>query len=371
MRDRQGFLRPVVGMPLDGREERLVRAICPGLGVVRPGPRARRHPLWGPYLNVWTGHATDEGLRYHASSGGVLSAVLIHLLEARKVDYVVQVTASSASPLHNAVTESLGRDQVYQAAGSRYAPSASLALLHEQIEKPGRFAFVGKPCDVAALRAWRRLNPRLRAKARYLISFFCAGIPSQEGTSEILRRLGVAESEVLDFRYRGDGWPGHATARTREGKAARMTYNESWGEILSRRLQFRCKICPDGSGGAADFVCADAWYGDEAGYPDFSEAEGRSLLISRTRRGDRLVREAEAAGRIVLAPCAIGEIERMQPSQARRSRLILSRLAAMALLGRRTPRYSGFDLVRCARLAPWAQLRSFLGMARRIALNRL
>ncbi|MFP3942325.1 MAG: Coenzyme F420 hydrogenase/dehydrogenase, beta subunit C-terminal domain [Alphaproteobacteria bacterium] len=341
MRLARGFLRPVVKGRLEARESAAVAAICPALSVARPQGPAHRHPLWGPYIDIWTGHATDERLRHHASSGGVLSAVLIHLLETGKADYVVQVAASDASPLYNAVKESVGRDQIYRAAGSRYAPSAPLAFLHEQVERPGRFAFVGKPCDVGALRAWQRRDPRIAAKAPWLISFFCAGIPAQEGTSEILRRLGIGEEDVAEFRYRGDGWPGHAAARTRSGREARMTYHESWGRILSKRLQFRCKICPDGSGGSADFVCADAWYGDEKGYPVLSEAAGRSLVVSRTRKGDRLVREAARAGRIELSPCAVEEIARMQPAQARRNSLVLSRLAAMALLGRRRPRYRG------------------------------
>jgi coenzyme F420 hydrogenase subunit beta len=37
-----------------------------------------------------------------------------------------------------------------------------------------------------------------------------------------------------------------------------MSYADSWGGILSRHVQFRCKICPDGTGGFADVVCADA-----------------------------------------------------------------------------------------------------------------
>lgn len=50
-----------------------------------------------------------------------------------------------------------------------------------------------------------------------------------------------------------------------------MSYNESWGNILGKYLQKRCKICPDGIGEFADIVCADAWHGDKSGYPNFEE----------------------------------------------------------------------------------------------------
>ena len=63
-----------------------------------------------------------------------------------------------------------------------------------------------------------------------------------------MAKLGVAPEDLAAFRYRGDGWPGYATATRRDGSAERMSYNDSWGDILTRHVQFRCKICPDGVG---------------------------------------------------------------------------------------------------------------------------
>jgi coenzyme F420 hydrogenase subunit beta len=287
------------------------------------------------------------------------------------VDYVVQTAASPDSPIQNSSVQSFDRDQVYNAAGSRYAPSAPLRDLRRHLERPGQFAFVGKPCDVAALRAYGKYDARVEEKIPFVISFFCAGIPSSSGSREILARLGVKEDEVEEFRYRGDGWPGFATARTNDGRVLSMSYAESWGDILSNFLQFRCKICPDGNGRFADLVCADAWYGDEKGFPRFSEAEGRSLVISRTKKGEAIVNEARKRGYVELEDIDLAEVEKMQPYQARRNTLVLSRLAAMALLGRPIPRYLGFQLTKVAlRAGVWGNAKSFLGMARRLVRGR-
>ena len=64
-----------------------------------------------------------------------------------------------------------------------------------------------------------------------MLSFFCAGVPSVRGTREILAKLQVREEELESFRFRGDGWPGFATARTNDGREARMSY----AEFLGRR----------------------------------------------------------------------------------------------------------------------------------------
>src|SRR3546814_6618598 len=77
--------------------------------------------------------------------------------------------------------------------------------------------------------------------------------------------MGLAGAPLSECRYRGNGWPGQAVALTTDGRAGEMSYERSWGDHLSREVQFRCKNCPDAVGGTADIACADAWYGGESG----------------------------------------------------------------------------------------------------------
>lgn len=367
-----GFLRPRQAAEIPAEVENLIASTCPALRVTRSANDIEVHPLWGPIVSVHRGYASDASLRHHASSGGALSAVLVHLLESGTVDFVVQTVASADSPLANAIAESVGREDVFRAAGSRYAPSAPLGSLRMHLQRPGRFAFVGKPCDIAALQQLRRHDPRIADRVPVLVSFFCAGVPSLHGGREILRKLEAHEADVVSFRYRGDGWPGYSTATLRDGTDLRMSYAESWGGILSRHVQLRCKICPDGTGGLADIVCADAWHCDERGYPLFDEQDGYSLIVTRTAKGEALLRHAIAAGRILAEPVSVESIEAMQPGQVKRKRLVLSRLAAMAVLLRPMPRFTGWRLLKAASGASLPQnLRSFVGMARRLLARRV
>ena len=96
----------------------------------------------------------------------------------------------------------------------------------------------------------------------------------------------VSAPGTTAFRYRGNGWPGQATATLRDGNTRSMSYHDSWGKILSHHVQHRCKVCADGTGTAADLVCADAWVSDERGYPVFEERDGVSLIVTRNAKGE-------------------------------------------------------------------------------------
>lgn len=368
--DAKGFARPQLVSEIPQSIDDAIGQHCPGANIAQEPSPVGDHVLWGPIHTSRIGHALDPDLRRHASSGGVISALLNHLLDNETVDYVVQVGAAVSSPLDNETKTSRSHDEVYASAGSRYAPSSPLENVYAALDKPGQFALVGKPCDIAAMRSLARVDARVDQKIPVMISFFCAGVPSRRGTQKILEAMDVEESEVVDFRYRGDGWPGYATAETRDGQTARMSYESSWGNILSKHVQFRCKICPDGSGGLADIVCGDAWESDARGYPSFVEKDGQSLVLGRTLRGEKLIVEALAAQAIAAESLDVSRIEEMQPSQARRKRLVLSRLAAMAVCLRMVPKFRNLNLLQAAKTGGVLQnLKNFLGLVRRLVID--
>jgi coenzyme F420 hydrogenase subunit beta len=367
-----GFLRPVQSADLSPDQESRITEACPGTGLTQDPAGRWDHLLWGPIVGLRSGYATEPVLRRKASSGGALSAFLLHLLETGAVDGVLQTAAAPDLPIGNATVLSATSEDVFRAAGSRYAPSAPLAGLEQHLVSSSRFALVGKPCDVAALRAMERFDPRIAERIPVMLSFFCAGAPSLSGARKILEEMGVDEAEVAAFRYRGDGWPGFATATLKDGSCRQMSYTDSWGEILTKHVQWRCRICPDGTGGFADIACADAWEADERGYPSFEERDGVSLIVSRTRKGEEIVQAAMAAGRIVAEPFAAEAISAIQPGQTQRRQSTLPRVLALRIMGQPAPVYRGFHLMRnTGRAGLWPIVKNFLGTVRRFAQGRL
>ncbi|MBU0780254.1 MAG: Coenzyme F420 hydrogenase/dehydrogenase, beta subunit C-terminal domain [Alphaproteobacteria bacterium] len=361
-----GYLRPRQLAPLDAGQDAAIAAVCPGLGQDVQAAGRADPVLWGPYTDVMTGWARDPQVRFAGSSGGALSAILMHLIASGVVDAVVQTGAAPDLAIGNATTVTASDTAIIAAAGSRYAPSAPLADLAAQVASGKRFAFVGKPCDVAALRAMMARDPAIAAAFPVVLSFFCAGVPSHTGGRAVLAALGTDLDQTVRFRFRGNGWPGQATATDHAGETRAMSYHDSWGKILSKHVQHRCKICADGTGTAADIVCADAWESDAAGYPVFAEADGISLIVARTRLGAEIIAGAKQAGRIETQPFDISALAAIQPGQRERRRALLARLTALRLLGRPVPRYTGLQIIAAARQNPLRRnLKNLLGTLRR------
>ncbi len=369
---RSGYLRPVQSAQLADGEEAAIRSACPGLSLSLSSDGRTDSVLWGPYVSMKTGYAVSDHVRQQGSSGGGITAVAIHLLKTGQVDAIIQTGADSAIPNANAAVVSTTVDEVVRAAGSRYAPSAPLAGLGPLLDGDRTYAFVGKPCDAAALRAMARTDPRIDAKIPWILSFFCAGVPSLRGSDRVIEALGSTPADTAAFRYRGNGWPGRATATAHDGTERSMTYHDSWGNILSRHLQHRCKVCADGTGNFADLVCADAWECDEDGYPLFEEADGISLFVARTAKGAALLAEAEAADSVKLREFDVSTLASMQPGQTKRRRALFARMLALRLTLKPVPSYRGLSVTAAARQNDLrSNLVNFLGMVRRSLKTRL
>lgn len=366
-----GYTRPRQVAPVAPEAESKFAAACPGSVVAAWEPAPEADIYWGPYREVLTGHAVDPEVRFEASSGGVLSALAIHALDDRVVDAVVHVRADPERPTRNLIAISTDRADVLGGAGSRYAASSPLATIDALLNDGRRFAFIGKPCDVSALRQLALLDLRVDRAIPLKLSFFCGGIPSHAGADRILRTMGLEPDNVVRFRYRGQGWPGRTVAETADGAIGDMSYADSWGGHLSKEVQFRCKVCPDAVGGVADIAAADAWHGGESGYPQFEEQDGRSLIVVRSAVGAELVRRCRATGAVETKPLDVRQIDLMQPSQANRKRSVAARTAAARTTMQPVPRMTGLSVNAASRRSSWRSwLRNYLGTARRIIQGR-
>ena len=130
--------------------------VCPGIGIShKPFNNQTISELrqeWGPVLEVWEGYASDPEIRYNGSSGGIATALALYCLEKEQSPGVLHIGTKSETPLQNVPVFSKSREAILACCGSRYSPAAPCQKLDwiERAEKS--CVFIGKPCDVVALR---------------------------------------------------------------------------------------------------------------------------------------------------------------------------------------------------------------------------
>lgn len=335
-------------------------SICPGAAVEGSHNADGLHSEIGSALEVWEGHSTDPEIRHRAASGGAISAVTLYCIEREGMKFALHAAEDPATPWVNRTVTSDGRAELVARSGSRYSPSSPCDRLKAIEESDGPCVFIGKPCDTAAVAKLRKQRPQLDRRLGVVISFFCAGTPSSQGTLDLLKHHSVEPARVSALRYRGEGWPGEFTVHHQGSQSLRLSYSDSWG-YLSRYKPLRCNLCPDGLGQAADLSFGDAWQKHSG-----NGEQGISLVIVRTELGRQILRRAMEAGYVQLERVDGSAVLRAQPGLLQRRRELFGRLAAMTVLGLRTPRFPGFALLRAWVRQPFSvQVRSVLGTLRR------
>lgn len=345
---------------------------CPGVEITSRKSNSRAIPelirSWGPVLEVWQGYAADSEIRFKGSSGGLVTALALYCQEKEHMSEVLHIGGDPSNPWRNKSIISHNRSELLANAGSRYSPAAPCEKVSWIPQANSRCVFIGKPCDVEALSKLQAAKPRLRDKIGLAVSIFCAGTPSTNGTKAMLEFMGLTQDEVAEIRYRGYGWPGMTSVKHRgNGQLYQLTYEQSWGDILSHYVPLRCRLCPDGTGELADISCGDPWYRHIQ-----PNEPGQSLVLVRTERGRKFLHRALESGYVRLTKAESKSIPLSQKSLLKKRRNLWGRLLAMRMMRIPTPHFRGFSLfANWCRLSVSAQIRSIAGTFYRVISRKL
>ncbi len=301
-----GMLVPFADATIDHETIDRIYDVCPGTRVEGLpkhliDANTQHDLIWGAYQKMVLGWASDEQTRFKGSTGGALSGLGQYLLASNNVDFLLHARASKADPTFGEAHLTLEVDKVVEAAGSRYGPTAALININEMLDKGRTFAYIGLPCDIAALRNYARLDARVDQLVKYWLTPVCGGYMPTPSMRDFLAKLNIDFDQVSGFRYRGYGCPGPTRIELKDGTVIEKTYTDFWGEDESCwSLPHRCKMCPDGIGESADIAASDTWPG---GSPDPATEHldpGTNAIIARTAQGLSLLNEAVEAGFITL-----------------------------------------------------------------------
>jgi coenzyme F420 hydrogenase subunit beta len=288
-------------------------------------PAAVPHPRVGRLLGAYAGHATDPELRARGSSGGIGTWILSELLERGLVDEVLHVRPrrpSAEDPRLFAYDSSGQVADVRERAKSRYYPVEMSEVLRRVRERPGRYAIVGVPCFVKAVRRLARTHAEVADRVRYTMALFCGHQKSTRFAELLAWQLGVRPDrlEAIDFRHKLPDRPANrygVEARDSAGATAFGPTDEllggNWGEGM---LKLRpCDFCDDVTGETADVAVGDAWL------PRYvPDSRGTNVVVTRHPALEALVQSGIESGGLQLDRLSADDVAASQASGLRHRR---------------------------------------------------
>jgi len=245
----------------------------------------------GDFPTSYVGYACDWNLRYNSSSGGVISAICLYLLEKGIVDGVLVTGMARKNPLEPVSFVATKKSEILSAGGSKYCP-VPLGIALENIAKgKGTYAIVGLPCHIYGARKAEDVYPDLAIKIKFHLGIFCSGTPTFLATEYLLRKLKLQKKQVLAIEYRGGGWPGRMKIELKgsciDRSSVQMPYPKYWEGIVGLFHIHGCTLCNDEFNRLADVSCGDAWL------PEFrNDNLGTSIVITRNEIGEELIDQA-------------------------------------------------------------------------------
>lgn len=278
--------------------------VCPGKGYpvcqlaqVSCDDKTKMHPTYGPVRHFWLGHSTDSELRLESASGGIATALLIHLLETKQVEEVAVVTMEDGYP---SVKLTDDPDVVMSARASKYSPVPMMQIIRELQKKPRKIAMTVTPCQLAGLLTATRKLKRIRDCLVLAIGLFCGQVKDYESVSQVAATLNIKyPGEAKFLGWRCGPYPGSARFELLDGTQKEKPLY-SWLDIaVPHYALHRCFLCPDGGNWLADMTLGDIHAG----------GNDETVIVCRTARGEQMLRDAEQVGAIKLADMSPEQVE--------------------------------------------------------------
>ena len=316
-RDSRGLYTPRINTSKCSRCMLCVRS-CPAVPASLADRQQHRQildtsdeSLLGSCSKSYAGYSTDEDIRRRATSGGIVSALLLTALEHEDVDSVLTVQLNEEDPFKPRAVVSRNKQEILNSMGSKYIPVEFSAALKQIIRDASikHIGIVGLPCHIEGIRRASLLIPGLRKKIVFTIGLFCKQTKDLRFTDLVLAKMGVKREQVQGIRFRGDGWPGYIRILLRNGNTIRHPYEAFgplWGTLSCSPIH--CLLCSSPMAETADVSVGDAWLQEYR-----SDRKGVSLLLIRTEAGAKIVGQAIQNARVHLESIDKNRILDAQP----------------------------------------------------------
>lgn len=271
----------------------------------------------GYYEHIYSGYRLDKH-RVDSSSGGLTNWLLVKLLEIGEIDGVIHVGESS---IDNSLFEyciSSTPEEIQNNSKSRYYPVHFDKVLNQIKLTNKKYAFVGVPCHIKAIRLLMLNDQKIKNRVKYCFAIFCGHSKSSFFAEMIGWQASIKPKELkkIDFRIKNPSKKssqysvqviGHDLLGPKEATMeTSQLFGMDWGVGLFKPLA--CDWCDDIAGEVADIAMGDAWL------PEYiNDPGGRNIVVVRNKILLKILKSGVDNGDIYLAD---ENVEKVYESQA-------------------------------------------------------
>jgi coenzyme F420 hydrogenase subunit beta len=242
-------------------------------------------PFVGESICTYTGKATNKEIYLNSQSGGITTAILQYLLDKQIVSAVI-VTSMEPISLQSKGMIVTDSTQLHKSQKSKYIPTTLNELLPQISKIDGKVAIVGLPCHMHGIENFYKINKKLKEKI-IKIGLICEKVTLYSAINFFTTK--ITDNDILEFCYKDPQhtkYPGDIRLTTKNGEMLFLDrkYRKTMKDFFT---PVRCMLCFDKMN-----IYSDITLGDPHGIENIDRENGESLVISRTKLGEEIIKNA-------------------------------------------------------------------------------
>jgi coenzyme F420 hydrogenase subunit beta len=329
--------------------------VCPGKGCdigslsekLFDDRRTKQDTHVGKYISCYAGYSNDYDIRYNGASGGMVSQILIYLLEKKIITGAAVVGFKQDEPLTPYVYIAKTKEQILAAQSSKYCTVSYETTAQQILNTPGKYVVVGLPCLIQGFRNYENTFKLFKERVIGYFALYCSATKNIYSQDYLLYRYQINRQNISSFTYRGEGCMGSMIAKNKTGnKLIEIELLKYYVPLRGFFNISRCALCIDHYGELADVAFGDIHIGEF-----LKDNIGISSWVSRNRYWDNVIKQISDEGFISMKEI---DIELLKKSQKycfkhKKGKGIVAAFTVHSFLGKKNPEYdipflAGWDM---------------------------
>lgn len=261
----------------------------------------------GYYTSLYAGHVNEGDYREKASSGGMGTWIFKELFEKDLIDGVIHVKENpdKSSPIMFQYDISKSIDEIRAGAKTKYYPVEFSKVIKIVKETPGKYAIVGIPSFIMAIRLLSEKDDVIKDRIKYTVGLICGHQKSSKFAESMAWQVGIKPGNLkhINFRKKLLDKPANNYGVEITGlidgkevtviKPAKELLGQNWGQgyFKTKASDFTDDVMNE----TADITLGDAWL------PEYTkDSKGNNVIVVRNPVIDDLIKEGIRSGRLNL-----------------------------------------------------------------------